>query len=69
MKDNIFTNQGERRLFLLTELIGELPRNRQPNIPDDSDDQKRLLRSLMNIRPAAPVSETFLKVQYAYLQE
>lgn len=69
MKDEIFTNQGERRLFLLTELIGELPRNRQPNIPDDSDDQKRLLRSLMNIRPAAPVSETFLKVQDAYLQE
>ena len=30
---------------------------------------KRLLRSLMNVRPPAPVSEEFLRVQDAYLQE
>lgn len=38
-------------------------------IPDNEEAQKRLLRSLMNIRPPRPVSEAFLKIQDEYLGE
>ena len=38
-------------------------------IPIDLEEQKRLLRSLMNLRPPHPVSSEFLKVQDEYLRE
>ena len=37
-------------------------------IPKDADDQKILLRSLINVRPPASVSRRFLDIQDAYLQ-
>ena len=38
-------------------------------VPDALPEKRRLLRSLMNVRPPVPASEDFLQVQDAYLQE
>jgi O-acetyl-ADP-ribose deacetylase (regulator of RNase III) len=38
-------------------------------IPSDETEQKRLLRSLMNIRAPKPIGGEFLRVQNEYLQE
>lgn len=59
--------QNERRIFLIQNLLGESAQFRDIAIPSDSNGQKSLLRSLMNIRMPAPVSEEFLKIQDEYL--
>lgn len=61
-------HQEERRRFLIRELLREHPSCRHREIPADADEQRMLLRSLMNVRPPAAVSREFLKVQDAYLQ-
>lgn len=61
--------QSERRMYLLRELLKEQPRYRELQIPTDKQKQKNLLRSLFNVRMPGPVSEDFLKIQDAYLQE
>ena len=61
--------QKERRLYLIRELLEEQPRYARMEIPEDEANQKRMLRSLFNIRMPQPVSPDFLKVQDAYLQE
>lgn len=61
--------QKERRLYLIGKLLEEQPKYRGMEIPEDEANQKRLLRSLFNIRMPQPVSSDFLKVQDAYLQE
>ena len=61
--------QEERRLYLIRELLHEQPRYRNIEISKDHAGQKKLLRSLMNIRMAAPISEAFLQIQDEYLQE
>ena len=61
--------QEERREFLIRELLSEFPQYDDIQIPTDADAQKRLLRSLMNIRPPRPISGEFLKIQDAYLDE
>ena len=61
-------NQSERRMYLIKELLNESPRYRDMAVPADSMDQRRLLRSLMNVRMPAPVSEEFLSVQDEYLR-
>ena len=60
--------QEERRVYLIKKLISEHPRYADIQIPTDSDEQKRLLRSLMNVRLAAPVDKEFLQMQDEYLQ-
>ena len=60
-------NQSERRLFLIQSLLQEQPGYRDVAVPRDTEEQKRLLRSLMNVREAAPVSADFLAVQDDYL--
>lgn len=62
-------NQSERRQILLRSLLKEQPRYNKIEIPHSSSEQKKLLRSLMNIRMASPVSEEFLRIQDEYLQE
>lgn len=62
-------NQTEKRLFLIQYLLGEQPKYRNMEIPSDGTAQKRLLRSLFNIRMPAWISEDFLNVQDEYLQE
>lgn len=61
-------NQEERRKFLIKELIKEAPKYSQLQIPENTNEQKRLLRSLMNVRMPAAVSDKFLSVQDEYLQ-
>lgn len=58
---------SEKRLYLIKELLSELPQYRNMEIPDNTEEQKRLLRSLMNIRPPRPIGKEFLKVQDEYL--
>ncbi len=67
MRDTM--KQTERRLFLIQKLMEEDPQYRELRIPDDETGRKRLLRSLMNVRPPRPAGEEFLAVQDAYLQE
>lgn len=59
----------EKRVFLIKELLAELPQYRDMEIPEDGAEQRRLLRSLMNIRPPRPISSDFLRVQDEYLGE
>ncbi|NLM52361.1 MAG: protein-ADP-ribose hydrolase [Firmicutes bacterium] len=61
--------QDERRLYLIQELLKENPRYQEIKIPADPQQQWRLLRALMNVRPSMPISEEFLKVQDEFLQE
>lgn len=62
-------NQDEKRLFLIRALLDEQPAYRKIRIPADRMEQKRLLRSLFNIRMPGSISEEFLRVQDEYLQE
>lgn len=61
--------QAERRLYLIRELLKENPRYENIEVPADQEQQWRLLRSLMNVRPSMPISDEFLKIQDEYLQE
>ena len=60
---------AERRIYLITALLKEQPQFSKIEIPCDEQKQKTLLRSLLNIRMPRPVTEEFLTVQNAYLQE
>lgn len=62
-------NQNERRMFLIKELIKESAKYSGIQIPANIDEQKRLLRSLMNVRMPDNISDEFLSVQDEYLQE
>ncbi len=62
-------NQSERRDYLIRSLLGEKKEYRKITIPRESDEQKTLLRSLMNVRIAAPLGEDFLVIQDEYLKE
>jgi O-acetyl-ADP-ribose deacetylase (regulator of RNase III) len=61
--------QSERRQVLIKYLIDEQPGFRDLEIPFEEEDQKILLRSLMNVRSPKSISEDFLKVQDEYLTE
>lgn len=61
--------QGERGIRLIRELQREMPQYRDLAIPAAEDEQWRLLRSLLNVRPPYPASKRFLKIQDAYLSE
>lgn len=61
--------QTERLLYLIQYLLNE-NRELQPlEIPVKDMERKRLLHSLMNVRPPRPISKEFLEVQGAYLKE
>lgn len=61
--------QGERRRWLIGELLRERPEYAAMAVPCSEQEQKKLLRSLLNLRPPKPSSASFLEVQDAYLQE
>lgn len=46
-----------------------MPQYKDMNISDNAEEQKRLLRSLMNIRSPRPIGTEFLRVQDEYLNE
>ena len=60
--------QDERLDYLLRCLLAERKEYADIRVPDSLSEKRRLLRGLMNVRPPAPASEDFLKVQDAYLQ-
>ena len=61
-------DQRERRIFLIRELLQEDGRYRDMRIPDQEEEQRQLLRGLMNIRSPKKISREFLAVQDEYLQ-
>lgn len=61
-------NQSERRSFLLRYLLDEQPTYRGTPIPKGEAAQKKLLRSLFNIRAPKGAEDGFFEVQDAYLQ-
>ena len=60
--------QAERRLFLIKRLLDEDKEYRDLDIPSDAGGQRKLLRSLMNVRAPMAADETFLAVQDDYLR-
>ena len=59
----------EKRIYLINSLLTEQPRYRKIEIPADVQGQKDLLRSLMNVRMPAPVSEQYIEIESEYLKE
>ena len=57
----------EQRIWLIKQLLAERPDAADVKIPEDEQEQKDLLRGLMNIRMPDPISDEFLKVQDEYL--
>ena len=62
-------NQNERRQYLIETLLKEEPSYRTMQIPSGEEEQKLLLRALLNVRLPREIGEEFLEVQDAYLQE
>ena len=62
-------NQSERRNYLIDSLLEEKKEYKKILLPQSTGEQKALLRSLMNVRMAAPISEVFLQIQDEYLKE
>ena len=62
-------NQRERRQFLIQSLLRERPQYRKMEIPADEDEQRQLLRGLMNVRAPQRIGADFLQVQDDYLQD
>ncbi len=60
--------QAERRLFLLRALLRERGQEDRP-LPAEAEEQKKLLRALMNVRAPAPLSREFFAVQDEYLRD
>ena len=61
--------QTKRREYMIRYLLDEQLKYKDTEMPDDIQAQKRLLRSLMNVRSPKSISEEFLRVQDDYLQE
>lgn len=61
-------DQGERRKFLIRELLQENVQYRDVEIPAGEEEQRQLLRGLMNVRLPGRIGREFLKVQDEYLQ-
>ncbi|MCR5667414.1 MAG: protein-ADP-ribose hydrolase [Eubacterium sp.] len=62
-------NHSEQRIWLINYLLDEDKRYEHTQIPHDVQEQKDLLRALMNVRMPEPVSDEFLEIQDRYLQE
>ncbi|MBQ9228953.1 MAG: protein-ADP-ribose hydrolase [Eubacterium sp.] len=61
--------QSERLLWLIEYLKAESPDYAGLVIPQESSEQFRLYRSLVNVRLPQPVSDDYLAVEDAFLQE
>ena len=68
MKNQIM-NQNEQRVYLIEKLLEEQPEYQGMSIPSDAAGQKRLLRSLMNVRLPRGIDDEFAQIQDAYLQQ
>lgn len=61
--------QEKQREYLINRLLKELPEYRTMRIPSDTDGQRKLLRSLMNVRMPGDMDGEFLRIQDEYLQQ
>ncbi|MBR4315086.1 MAG: protein-ADP-ribose hydrolase [Lachnospiraceae bacterium] len=61
--------QQEKRLYLIKYLLEENSKYQNIDIPNTEKEQKKLLRSLFNVRLPSPVDKEFLKIQDEYLKE
>ena len=61
--------QSEKREYLIKELLREKLDYQGMKVTKNVEEQKILLRSLMNVRMAAPLSEDFIVIQDEYLKE
>lgn len=55
--------------YLIDYLLKEQPSFKTISIPNRLEDKKKLLRSLMNVRPPISISSDFLDIQDKYLQQ
>ena len=62
-------SQEERRRWLIQRLLEESPYYRNYRIPEEEQEQKVLLRSLMNVRMPGEIDQEFLAAQDVYLQQ
>ena len=62
-------NQSEKRQYLIRCLLDENTNFKNEEIPASSQEQKLLLRGLMNIRSPKEADNAFLKIQDEYLKE
>ena len=62
-------NQSEKRVFLIKRLLDEDRRYRGREVPADAYEQRRMLRSLMNIRRPQSIDAEFLPVLDDYLRQ
>lgn len=60
-------NQSERRIYLIKWLLEERGDCVSAQIPYGSEEQRRLLRSLMNVRMPGDIDDEFLRIQDEYL--
>lgn len=58
--------QEKRRQYLIQALLRERPEYEAMEIPMQEDEQRQLLRGLMNIRAPRRCSGEFLRIQDAY---
>lgn len=61
--------QKERLDYLISYLQKEQKEYQSIVIPTNIEEKKRLLRSLMNMRPPTSIREQFLRIQDEYLQQ
>ena len=61
--------QKERLDYLVEEFKADSDEYKDLNIPDNLEEKRRILRSLMNIRMPKEISSEILKVQDEYLSE
>lgn len=61
--------QDERRQYLLSALLKEIPAYHDLHIPKGTSEQKLLLRALFNIRMPLPADDALIAVQDDYLRE
>lgn len=61
--------QSEKRKYLIQYLLDENKRYKGYEIPTETDEQKSLLRALMNVRMPGLISNEFLSIQDDYLKE
>lgn len=60
--------QSERRIFLIKSLLQERTEYRDISISADTEQQKQLLRALMNVRAPHQIGTEFLRIQDEYLK-
>lgn len=62
-------DRRDQLAFLIDALLAEMPEYREQagQFPPDDTSRRRLLRSLMNVRPPMPLDRAFLEVQDALL--